>query len=43
VSEIPAPALSHAVAMAEDSSDFLLGDAGLTLVGRCPNCRRKTP
>jgi Fur family transcriptional regulator, ferric uptake regulator len=41
VSEIPAPALSAAVASAEDSSDFQLGDSGLTLFGRCPACRAK--
>jgi Fe2+ or Zn2+ uptake regulation protein len=42
VSEIPAPELSQAVAVAENSSDFQLGDAGLALFGRCPTCRATT-
>jgi Fur family transcriptional regulator, ferric uptake regulator len=42
VSEIPAPAMSKAVAAAEDSSDFQIRDAGLAVFGRCPACRRRT-
>ncbi len=38
VREIPAATLSGAVAAAERSSAFRLGEAGMALFGRCPQC-----
>ncbi|WP_203923536.1 Fur family transcriptional regulator [Rugosimonospora africana] len=39
ISEIPAPSLAHAVAAAGDATRYDIGQAGLTLFGRCPACR----